>query len=81
MGDVVSVSTVTQLAWEAGAGAAASLRISVLTLTEPGAAFAEAGLTLKGVALVGVLVQTEGWGIDVSSAELRHVSSGWSGDE
>lgn len=61
----------------------ASLRFASpgLVLTEPGATFAEAGLTLTGLALVGGLEQMEGWGTDFSSVALADFSSGCGGGE
>lgn len=47
--------------------AVGSLRISDFVLTEPGAAFAEAGLTLNGVVLMGIREQMEDWGTDFST--------------
>lgn len=64
---VASQSIVTALLREVEGMAVASLRISDFMLTEPGAAFAEAGLTLKGAALMGVLEQMEDWGTDFST--------------
>lgn len=55
------------------ATAEASLRLTRPgpTLTEPSVAFAEAGLTLTGLALMGGLEQmVVGWGTDFSTATL-----------
>lgn len=64
---------------EAVAVVAVSLRFAraSLVLTEPGAAFAEAGLTLTGQTLVGGLEQMEGWGSDFSSVAPADFGSGW----
>lgn len=72
-GGVVSESVLTGFPRGAeGAAAAASFGSAgpCLVLTEPGAAFAEAGLTLKGPGLPGGPEQTEGRGADVSSVAL-----------
>lgn len=80
VGIVVPESILTVVLGEAD-GAAASLRFPRpdLVLTEPGAALAEAGLTLTGLALTGGLEQMEGWGADFSSAALAEFSSGCGG--
>lgn len=79
-------SILTALLGEGAGVAVASLRFAMpgLVLTEPGAAFAEAGLTLTGLALMGGLEQMEGWGTDFSSVALADFDSGFSaagGDE
>ncbi len=78
VGKVVPESILTALLGEADV---ASLRFARpgLVLTEPGAAFAEAGLTLTGQALVGGLEQMEGWGTDFSSVALADLDSGCGG--
>lgn len=77
---ILSESILTVLLGEgdgAVAVAVASLRFARpgLVLTEPGAAFAEAGLTLTGLALTGGLEQMEGWGTDFSSVALADFNS------
>lgn len=74
-----SVLTVLLLG-EGDAAAVASFRFArqSLGLTEPGAAFAEAGLTLTGLALMGGLEQMESCGADFSSVALADSSSGFS---
>ena len=75
-----SVLTVLLLG-EGDAAAVASFRFArqSLGLTEPGAAFAEAGLTLTGLALMGGLEQMESCGADFSSVALADSSSGCRG--
>lgn len=65
MDDIVPGPGLTVLA-EVGGDAVASLRFEKpgLVLTEPGAAFVKAGLTLIGLTLVGGLEQMGGWGTD-----------------
>lgn len=79
--DVVPQSILTVLLGEADGAVEASLRFArpSLVLTEPGAAFAEAGLTLTGLALMGGLEQMEGWGADFSSVALADFNSGCGG--
>jgi len=84
--DVVPESILTVLLGEGYGTAAACFRFAKpgLVLTEPGAAFAEAGLTLTGLVLMGGLEQMEGWGTDFSSVALADFNSGFSaagGDE
>lgn len=81
MDDVVPESILTVLLGGGDGAAVASLRFVSpgLVLTEPGAAFAEAGLTLTGLALMGGLEQMEGWGTDFSSVALADFSSGCRG--
>lgn len=86
MGDAVPESGLSVLLEEADGVAVANLRFArpSLVLTEPGAAFAEAGLTLTGLALMGGLEQMEGWGSDFSSVALADFNSSFSaagGDE
>lgn len=83
MGIVAPESILTVLLGEADGAAAASLRFARpgLVLTEPGAAFAEAGLTLTGLALMGDREQMEGWGADFSSVALADFDSGCVGEE
>lgn len=87
MGIVAPQSILTVLLGEADgeavAAAVASLRFARpgLVLTEPGAAFAEAGLTLTGLALMGGREQMEGWGADFSSVALADFDSGCVGEE
>lgn len=50
-----------------------------LVLTEPGAAFAEAGLTLTGQTLTGGLEQMEDWGTDFSTVAPADFSLGCRG--
>lgn len=80
-GNVVPGSVLTVLLGEADGATLACLRFARpgLVLTEPGAAFAEAGLTLTGLALVGGLEQMEGWGTDFSSVALADLDSGCRG--
>lgn len=89
MGIVAPESILTVLLGEAdgeaaaAAAAVASLRFARpgLVLTEPGAAFAEASLTLTGLALMGGREQMEGWGADFSSVALADFDSGCVGEE
>ena len=78
MGAVVPESILTALLGEADGTAVASLRFASpgLVLTEPGAAFAEAGLTLTGLALMGGREQMEDWGTDFSSVALADFNTG-----
>lgn len=71
-------SILTVLLGEEYGAALASLRFARpgLVLTEPGAAFAEAGLTLTGLTLMGGLEQIEGWGTDFSSVASADFNSG-----
>lgn len=79
--DVAPEPGLTVLLGEAGGGVAASLRFEKpgLVLTEPGAAFANAGLTLTGLALMGGREQMEGWGADFPSPALADSNSDCSG--
>ena len=71
----------TVLLREAGGGLVASLRFEKpgLVLTEPGAAFADAGLTLTGLVLMGGREQMEGWGADFPSPAPADSNSNCSG--
>lgn len=79
--DVAPEPVLTVLLGDAGGEAAASLRFERpgLVLTEPGAAFTEAGLTLTGFSLMGGLEQMEGWGTDFPSVALADSDSGCRG--
>lgn len=79
-------SVLTVLLGEGDGTVVASLKFATpgLVLTEPGAAFAEAGLTLTGLVLMGGLEQMEDWGAAFSSVALADFNSGFSaagGDE
>lgn len=81
MVDVVPEAVLTVLLGDAGTEAVASLRFEKpgLVLTEPGAAFTEAGLTLTGLVLMGGLEQMEGWRTDFPSVALADSGSGCRG--
>lgn len=66
----------TALLREAEGVVVASFRFSDRMLRKPGVAFAEAGLTLKGVALMRVLEQMEDWGADFSPVAPGDFNSG-----
>lgn len=78
MADDIPESILTVLLREEDSGAVTSLGFvrPGLVLTQPGAAFAEAGLTLTGLVLMGGLEQMEGWGVDFSSVALADFNSG-----
>lgn len=78
---LVPESILTALLGEEYGVALASFRFARpgLVLTEPGAAFAEAGLTLTGLTLTGGLEQMEGWGTDFSRVAPADFSSGCTG--
>lgn len=78
MDNLVPESILTVLLGDADGEAVANLRFARpgLVLTEPGAGFAEAGLTLTGLTLMGGLEQMEGWGNDFSSLALADFGSG-----
>lgn len=75
------VSILTVLLGEGDGAAVARLRFArqSLALTEPGAAFAEAGLTLTGLALLRGPAQMDCLGTDFSSVTLADFSSGCRG--
>lgn len=66
---VVPEPALSVLLEEAGAEALASIRLEKagLVLTDPGAGFADAGLTLMGLALAGGLEQMQESGTDFVS--------------